>query len=319
MSDFLKKLSQAYGPSADESAVTKLITDEIKPYVDEMSVDKIGNLLAVKKNGGKRIFVATAVDQPCFMVTHIEENGRLKFSIEGFPDMRSVANAEIVFKNGTRGVITCEQDELTADWRNYYIDIGSKSREEAASHADIGSVGVISGDYHEDENYVYGPALHKRAACVCLVDIIKKLADCKNGDFYFGFTTHSLMGSRGSRVSAGLAQPQIAVGIDHSQSGDGFVETGKGPVLRMRDKSMTSDPKIVAKLLKTAEKNGMNVQKEVSNADFSTMTGVLQNGFDLKAASVSLPVGNIFGKSETVSKSDVAKLSALVAETVSQF
>jgi putative aminopeptidase FrvX len=49
MKELLKKLTQAYGPSGSEEIVRDIIRDEIKAYVDEIKVDVLGNLIAVKK------------------------------------------------------------------------------------------------------------------------------------------------------------------------------------------------------------------------------------------------------------------------------
>ena len=49
MKELLKKLTQAYGPSGSEEIVRDIIRDEIKAYVDEIKVDVLGNLIAVKR------------------------------------------------------------------------------------------------------------------------------------------------------------------------------------------------------------------------------------------------------------------------------
>ena len=52
----LEKLCRASGVSGGESEVRKIILDEIKPHVDEVKVDALGDVLAFKKGrGAKRL------------------------------------------------------------------------------------------------------------------------------------------------------------------------------------------------------------------------------------------------------------------------
>ena len=45
----IKRLSEARGISGQEAEVRSLIADEVRPFVDEMRVDNMGNLIASKE------------------------------------------------------------------------------------------------------------------------------------------------------------------------------------------------------------------------------------------------------------------------------
>ena len=47
MKELLKKLSETYGPSGREDEIARVIREEIQDYVDEVFLDKMGNLFAV--------------------------------------------------------------------------------------------------------------------------------------------------------------------------------------------------------------------------------------------------------------------------------
>ena len=49
MKEIIKQLVEAYGPSGYEGQVTDIITELVKDYVDELTTDVLGNLIAVKK------------------------------------------------------------------------------------------------------------------------------------------------------------------------------------------------------------------------------------------------------------------------------
>ena len=52
MKDTLKKLLAAYGATGREENVAQVIAEMIKPYVDEMRIDALGNLVAVRHGAG---------------------------------------------------------------------------------------------------------------------------------------------------------------------------------------------------------------------------------------------------------------------------
>ena len=79
----LQKLCNSYGISGDESAVRNLILEEITPFATEIKVDKLGNIIAFKKGASrpaKKLMISAHMDEVGFVVTHITDDGLLKFS-----------------------------------------------------------------------------------------------------------------------------------------------------------------------------------------------------------------------------------------------
>jgi len=62
----LKELSEAMGVSGDEGAVRVLVKGAIRDHVDELWVDNLGNLLAIKRGAGRndlRVMLAAHMDE----------------------------------------------------------------------------------------------------------------------------------------------------------------------------------------------------------------------------------------------------------------
>ncbi|HAZ37148.1 MAG TPA: aminopeptidase, partial [Clostridiaceae bacterium] len=71
--ELLNKLTAAFGPSGYEDEVADIIIDEIKPYVDEIKRDRLGNIIALKKGKtSKKIMTSAHMDQIGVMVSYIE-------------------------------------------------------------------------------------------------------------------------------------------------------------------------------------------------------------------------------------------------------
>ena len=57
----LRALNACFGPSGQEGAVAEAIRKIAAPYVDECTVDTLGNLLRHKKGKGPKVLFADAV------------------------------------------------------------------------------------------------------------------------------------------------------------------------------------------------------------------------------------------------------------------
>ncbi|MGB9680550.1 MAG: M42 family peptidase, partial [Thermoanaerobacteraceae bacterium] len=145
----LKELTEIMGASGDEKPIRDKIKNIIKPYVDDMYVDNMGNLIACKK--GKKdkpkIMLAAHMDEVGLMVKSINEDGTLSFFPVGGVDNRIlVAKLVKVGEKGINGVIGAkpihlqkrDEQEKPLDYDSLYIDIGAKNKEEAEKYVSLG-------------------------------------------------------------------------------------------------------------------------------------------------------------------------------------
>ena len=76
----LKEICEIAGAPGHEQRVRELVLKTVKPYVDEISIDNMGNVTTIKKGKkNKKVMVAAHMDEIGFMVSHIDENGFLRF------------------------------------------------------------------------------------------------------------------------------------------------------------------------------------------------------------------------------------------------
>ena len=82
MKELLKRLSNAPGVSGFEENVREIIFKELDDVVDEIKIDEMGNLIAIKNGepNGKKIMLAAHMDEIGLMVRYIDEHGFIKFS-----------------------------------------------------------------------------------------------------------------------------------------------------------------------------------------------------------------------------------------------
>src|SRR5512144_1128529 len=85
--ELLRALSNAAAVSGDEGAVRKLVLDAIRPHADEVKVDALGNVLAVKRaargHSAPRLLLAAHMDEVGLMIVDHDSDGSLRFDIVG--------------------------------------------------------------------------------------------------------------------------------------------------------------------------------------------------------------------------------------------
>ena len=82
----LEKLCNAMSVSGDEGEVRRIVLEEIKPYADEVKVDALGSVLALKKASSKnplRVLLDAHMDEVGFMIVHDDEDGFFQFETVG--------------------------------------------------------------------------------------------------------------------------------------------------------------------------------------------------------------------------------------------
>ena len=313
----MKKLSLFYAPSGREKGITEFIKKETEAYYDEAYTDNLGNLIVHKKGSGKKIMFAAHADEIGIVVTFIDDKGYLRFSDVGGLYTKYLSGRRVVFANGTEGVIFTEPKNDKNKLLNMYIDIGAKTKEEAEKSVNVGDMAVFCGGFTEQNGVIIGKALDNRAGCYALIEALKKV-DSGN-DLYFVFTTQEEVGLRGARTAAYGIDPDIAIAVDVTDTGDTpksdavAVKMGEGAAVKVMDYSVICDSDVKNTLLKLAEDKKIKHQLEVMT-EGGTDAGVIHFARGgVKTGGISIPTRYIHSPSEMIAKSDLEAVIELIA------
>src|SRR5215469_9989977 len=66
-----EKLTNAPGPSGYEGPVRRIMVDELKPYVDKVSYDGMGSVIAQQGSNGPRIMLDAHMDELGGMIRRV--------------------------------------------------------------------------------------------------------------------------------------------------------------------------------------------------------------------------------------------------------
>ena len=315
MKDTLVKLLNTYGPTGREDNIRTVIAQMIKPYVDEMRTDALGNLIAIKKGtGGKKIMLAAHMDHIGFVVTYISEDGFLRVHNVGGIRRSNSLNRHVVFENGVHGLVSTEEREVSPTemgMTKLFIDIGARSREEAEAKVSIGDMAVYTPDAFEMGEFMAAPAMDDRAGCAILVESLKNLKDCPN-DVYAVFTTQEEVGLRGDTTDAYDVNPDVGIALDVTMSGDTpkgpliSVRAGEGIAIKVLDSSLICNPELVKELEALAQEKKIRYQREVLTGG-GTDAGAMQlTRGGVRAGVLSIPCRYVHSATETVHMGDMA-------------
>ena len=187
--ELLSKICQTPGAPGFEQKVRELVIEEVKPYVDSIEVDNMGNVYAIKKGkSDKRVMIGAHMDEIGFIITHIDEDGFLRFhTLGGFDPKTHTAQRVVVHgKKDVIGVMSSKPIHvMTAEERNklpknsdYFIDLGMK-KEEVEKIVSIGDPVTRQRDLIEMGNCVNSKSLDNRLAVFILIEMLKELKDEK--------------------------------------------------------------------------------------------------------------------------------------------
>ncbi len=318
--ELLKYLAEASGVSGNEENIIDYIKNYVKDFADEVYTDTLGNLIVHKSGKGKKLMLCAHTDEIGVMVTFIDENGFLRFAPVGGVDVNTILNRRVKFSNGQIGVISYENSidiKKDLNFSKLYIDIGCTDEKTASEKVSIGDVAVFDGEFISSGCRFVGKSLDNRAGVYVLMNVLKKCSEPVY-DTYFVFSVQEEIGLRGARTAAFSINPDYSVSIDVTDTGDtpncknNCVYLGKGPAIKIMDKSVICHPAIRRAMEKCAKALGISVQKEVLSFGGTDAGSIHTTGDGVITGAVSVPLRYMHSTCETVDKTDLDNCIKLI-------
>jgi len=318
--ELMKTLNAAHGPSGDEGGIRAVIRDMVRPYVDEVTEDTLGNLIAHKKGTGPKVMFAAHMDSIGFIVTHIEKEGFLRVGRLGGVSPQEVAYTPVRFKNGVRGVFAKEEKaefgKLKLD--ECYLDIGAKDETEAKQLVQVGDTAVYDTPAYQTCGKVISPYQDNRISCAILIQAMEQLGQSEN-DLYFVFTSQEEVGIRGARTAAWALDPDYGIAVDVTDVDDtpgsdryGTVQLGKGAAIKVMDSSVICHPVMVEKLSELAKQGNIPAQRDILRAGGTDAGAIHTTRMGVLTGGISVPCRYIHTPQEMVDAQDVDSCVKLV-------
>jgi putative aminopeptidase FrvX len=254
--EFLKSLSESFGPSGFERDPVLLMKKYVAPFADEISGDKLGSLhfSAKGKVGGPVVLLPGHVDEVGFIISGVNGHGFLTFNtIGGWFDQVLLGQRVII--RGSRGlvrgviaakpphILPAEERAKVVTREKMFIDIGCSNEKEAKDMGvRIGDPVVPDSPFYTIEKNVYrkpegggeekaagttrlacGKAFDDRAGAFVAAQVVRRLKQERidhPNTVVGAATVQEEVGLRGARTSAHVIQPDVCITLEVDIAGD---------------------------------------------------------------------------------------------------
>lgn len=340
LSENLENLSNTCGVTGREEDVRKLMAKLMKPYVDEIAVDKLENVIAVKKGkpGSPKVMLAAHMDEVGLMVKTITKDGFLQFAKMGGIDDRILLAQKVVVhtQSGTlQGIIGAKPPHIQKEaerkkivtYDQLFIDIGAESLKDA------GKMGVKVGDpvsfdveYAKiSKDIVTGKAFDDRVGCAIMIETLKQLGNTDCTVCAVG-TVQEEVGLRGAATATFGIDPDIGIALDVTVAGDvpgvrdfdTSVKMGKGPVLTVADAGLITHPKVLRMLMDAAEETKIPFQLETGLPGATDAARISLSRQGVPSGTVSVATRYIHSPAGMLSLKDAENSAKLTAAAIHQ-
>lgn len=327
----LRELCEAIGVSGDEGEVRSLILKHIRDYVEDIQIDAMGNLLAVKRGTGQvrlRVMAAAHMDEVGLVVMGFDSDGSIRFHEVGGVDARILPGTRVrVGSDRIPGVVAwvpvhLNASEETTAVDRLRIDIGANGKDSAQNGIERGDLIAFDSTLVELGPTVRCKAFDDRAGCASLIRLIQ--GDPFPFDLHVAFTVQEEVGLRGAKVAAQRIQPDVAFVLETTACHDlpqdpdepdqtTITRLGGGPAITVMDRSMISDPRLVRHLVRVADEQGIPHQFRSAQHAGGTDAGEIHRaGIGVPSVVVATPCRYLHGPHLIMNLSDWENQSRLV-------
>jgi len=327
--ELIKELTEAFGPSGNEDVVREAIKKHIAGHVDEMRTDPLGNLIAMKKAQpqndikARKIMLAAHMDEIGVIISYVDEKGFLRFAPVGGLNPLTLLGNRVLFADGSIGVIGREKPEKPTDFPSIdkmFIDVGAPDKEHLSKK--VGDVASFVRPFVDLGQRLVAKAFDDRIGCAVLVQTLLQLQMTPH-DVCFVFTVQEEVGLRGARTSAFGVEPDIAIAVDVTTTGDTpeahpmAVSLGAGPAIKVKDRGMLTHPGVKNWMANTAERLGLPYQFEVLERGTTDAMAIQTSRAGVAAGVLSIPCRYVHSPSEMVDYNDVQNAVKLLVGLLS--
>jgi endoglucanase len=286
VTQLLRQLTQAPGPSGFEEPVAKIMAAELGPLTaGTLQYDGLGSLIAEQGNSGPRIMLDAHMDELGGMVRRIRPDGFLSMQMLGgwldqaLPGQRWT----IIGSHGPVQAVTIIPDVHIAGAAErgrmiprdeIFLDVGARSA------ADVAALGIAQGDPFvpwspfevlANQRYV-GKAWDDRIGCAVMIEVARRLAQAPHpNQIFYAATVQEEIGERGAATATEVIKPDIGIALEAGITSDvpgvspeaAQERLGGGPGLFLWDPSELPNRKLVAWIEAVARQAGIPLQTDL--------------------------------------------------------
>ncbi len=304
--ELLERLCNAVAVSGDESEARAIVLGELEGRVDQLQVDALGNVLAVRRArqpGALRVMLAAHMDEVGMMLMEEEGDGIFKFETIGGIDPRQLPGKSVLVGRehhpGVIGVRPIHLYESRSEIKaipieDLRIDLGPEN----GKRFKPGERATFATRFQQVGPSLIAKALDDRLGVATLIELVKSPPE--NIELLAAFTVQEEVGLRGARVAAYALNPDLAIAVDSTPAydlpaWDGAenvsynTRLGMGPAIYLADRGTLSDPRLIRHLAATGDALGIPYQYRQPGGGGTDAGAIHRSREGIPSVSVSVP------------------------------
>ena len=334
--ELLRRICETPGAPGFEDRIRNLVRKEAEPLCDEIREDSMGNLVGVRRGESRDSVMAAAhLDEIGFMVTHIDDQGFVRFTTLGGFDPKTLCAQRVIVHGredvlGVMGskpihIMNTEERNKAPKIEDFFIDLG-RPVEEVKECVAVGDPITRERELIEMGPCINCKSLDNRLSVYILIEALRLLKKKQlSHDFYAVFTVQEEVGIRGARAATLEISPRFGIGLDvtlaydvpGSRPEEQVTALGKGVAVKIMDSSTICDRRMVEFMKNQCETAKIPWQPEILKGGGTDTAGLQLNspGGSI-AGAISVPTRHIHQVIEMAHGEDVKGAIKLLTRCV---
>jgi endoglucanase len=340
MDGLLKKILDSSGVSGYEKDISAIMLEELRKTCEDAYIDKMGNVIARKGSGKKKIMIAAHMDEVGFLVKHVNNDGYISFVKIGGIDDRVLPAQRVVIKAkngdltgiiGTKSIHLLKEEERKKPlkYEDMFIDIGCQSKEEALKKVSIADPIIFEPNTGSlGNNLFYSKAVDDRIGCYALIKIMERI-NC-DAEIFAVATVQEEVGLKGARTASFKIDPDFALVLDTTIAGDtphvneqeSPLKLGAGvaiTVVEASGRGVMVNEKTRDILIGEAAKNNIKFQIAIIEGGMTDGAMIYMNRAGIPTGVLSIPTRYLHSATSVFSMSDVDSAVELALKALPRF
>jgi len=329
----LKRLCETGGAPGHEERIREIVTEILRPVSEEISVDALGNVIAIKRGKGReKLMVSSHMDEISFMVTHVDDEGFIRFTPLGGFDAKTLTaqrvtvhgQSDLVGVLGTKPIhlMTEEERKAAPKIEDFFVDVGLPA-EEVRAIVTVGDTITRQRELVEIGNTINGKSFDNRMGVFVMLEAMRRLGP-HQVDVYAVASAQEELGVRGATVAARNIDPDIGIALDITLANDvpdqkaheRVTRLGAGAAIKVMDSSVICNPKMVQFLRRIAAESEIPYQLEVLPRGGTDTSALQRGGKGAAVGCISIPTRYVHSVIEMCHKGDIQACVDLLVRAI---
>lgn len=330
----LQKICDTPGVSGFEQPIRAVLSEEFGKTCDEIRTDRMGNLIGVKhatrpppQGLPLKVMVSAHMDEIGFAVRHIDHAGFVSIMPIGGIDPRTIMSERVIIhgRKDVAGFIAPppnwilgeEEKKRVFSVKELVVDTGL-SKVDIDKLVTLGDpISFAAGFLDLNDEMVLGRNFDDRVGVYTLVEAMRRIGPLEF-DLYAVASVQEELGVRGAITAAYAIDPDIGIAIDgslasdvpYAKDDDQHCVLGKGTGIYLIDNRTISDPVLVSFLVRLAEANNIQFQRNLGGGTDASEIQRTRSG--TRALTIGAPTRYMHSTTQLCHKGDIEQTVRLL-------